>query len=466
MLVSFSVSNFRSFGEEVTLNMVASNKLTAHSGHLVPISGTGKNLVRAAVLYGANAAGKSNLVRAISVAQQLIRGPRSHTAPAYPPSAVPFLLHGNKPRETSFEFRFLIENRVFVYGFDVFQGRFTSEWLALVVKPGADDVVLFQRKADGSAEIDSQSAARKLFPNDAISFQTLLKLASLQLRNDQLLLNRATELPEAAQGSTLRAIIKWLTRDLVVIPVDYRTCDIVDRLKTDATFRKFCGRFLNKVGTGVGELDVNEIDREGQDYECKFLSEYPGAPASFFGCGSDTNIRLNPTNPTRVIVRQLMAFHAAGSNRFGLPFSEESDGTQSLLHLLPAIASPTEENTVIVIDELDRSLHPLICWEFIRFFSESCPGARRQLIVTTHEAHLLNQELLRRDEYWFVEKDDFQQSRLTSLSEYDVRNDLQLRKGYLNGRFGAIPMIGGMDELEKLLECRQEEVHAEENAPT
>ena len=118
---------------------------------------------------------------------------------------------------------------------------------------------------------------------------------------------------------------------------------------------------------------------------------------------------------------------------------------------------------MVVLDELDRSLHPLICWEFIRFFSESCPGTHKQLIVTTHEAHLLNQDLLRRDEYWFVEKDVQQQSQLVPLSGFSIRNDLQVAKGYLNGRFGAIPMIGPMDSLEKLLsEGLNSEVH---NAP-
>jgi AAA15 family ATPase/GTPase len=80
------------------------------------------------------------------------------------------------------------------------------------------------------------------------------------------------------------------------------------------------------------------------------------------------------------------------------------------------------------------------------------PGASRQLVVTTHEAHLLNQDLLRRDEYWFMEKDDTQQSRLVPLSDYsNVRKDLQLEKGYLNGRFGAVPMIGSTQQLERLL---------------
>jgi AAA15 family ATPase/GTPase len=104
----------------------------------------------------------------------------------------------------------------------------------------------------------------------------------------------------------------------------------------------------------------------------------------------------------------------------------------------------------------------------VRFFSESCEGARRQLIVTTHEAHLLNQELLRRDEYWFVEKDErTQETRLVPLTDFRIRNDLKLERGYMMGRFGAIPIICGMRELEALLECTESEnANAAETTPS
>ena len=101
------------------------------------------------------------------------------------------------------------------------------------------------------------------------------------------------------------------------------------------------------------------------------------------------------------------------------------------------VFSPTEHsNRVVVIDELDRSLHPLICSEFIKFFSESCPGSRRQLIVTTHEYSYLTKTYCAEYEYWFVEKGNKkQQTQLYSLSDFKVRNDLKVRKGYLDGLF-------------------------------
>jgi hypothetical protein len=177
-------------------------------------------------------------------------------------------------------------------------------------------------------------------------------------------------------------------------------------------------------------------------------------------------MRFKPGDPSRVIIRRLLAEHLTPDSKYLLPFCEESQGTQQLLHFMPILFTSKGENKIVVIDELDRSLHPLICWEFIRFFSDHCPGARTQLIVTTHEAHLLDQDLLRRDEYWFVEKDKKQQSQLVPLSDFNIRKDLQVHKGYLQGRFGAIPVFGMMEGLRKHLECETDEgADATQEAP-
>jgi len=457
MLISFSVENFRSFGDEVTLNMVASNKLTDHEHHLVPIGETGKSVLRAGLLYGANAAGKSNLVRAIDVAQKLIR---DTTERRYP--LAPFRFSAERANQPStFEFRFLIGNRVFIYGFDAFPDRFTGEWLS--VMKGDDEVTLFDRNEAGIIEVPP--TAQRYLPNDDRTFATLGVLRQLDIRQNQLFLNRATSIPESIQGETLNSIIKWFTTGLVVIPTGDRTLNLLDRLHGDIPFRQFCGTFLDSVGTGVGSLNFSIVNREGHNWEKQLLEKKGRSPRYGNFYDSDVDVIPDPKTPGMVIERQLLSEHQITPHKYLLPFSEESEGTQSLLKLLPVLASAPTDELVVVLDELDRSLHPLICWEFVRFFSESCPGARKQLIVTTHEAHLLNQELLRRDEYWFVEKDERQQTQLTSLMDYRIRNDLDVEKGYLRGRFGGIPLIGGMDRLERLLNCGSEASNAAEAPP-
>jgi uncharacterized protein len=428
-------------GTEQTLNLIASKKITDHPSHLVPINATERSVLRAAVIYGANAAGKSNLVRAMASAQDMIKAGERRSTVVEPFRFDPSL--SSKP--TSFEFRFLIDDQVFIYGFDVRGRSIHAEWLS-VLKEDQEQLV-FERNKEGLAQ--AAPNVNSLFPSDNAIAPLLQALASLPLTPHQLLLNRAKTLPEEAQSQTLGAVIRWLTRDLLVLLPDHRSSDILDRLSEDEDFRRLAEAFLNSVGTGVGSLEfaTEEIDAESSG------RVLPGGRLLFprrYREGLE-DVRPKPDDPSRLISRRLIAKHSVGAASASIPFAEESDGTKQLLHLMPVLASVTEGAKVVVIDELDRSLHPLICWEFIRLFSETAPGAHKQLIVTTHEAHLLSQDLLRRDEYWFVEKDRDQQTRLISLSDFKVRNDLQIEKGYLHGRFGGVPIIGSMTEIEKLL---------------
>ena len=457
MLVTFSVSNFRSFGEEVTLNMVASNRMDDHPGHCIPLPGdSAKKLLRTAVIYGANAAGKSNLVKAMNFGQRAIIGGEQQFPLVQPFRFDPSL----SDQPSSFEFRFLLYEHIFIYGFDVArEGGIKSEWLSVVV--GNDEVPIFTRNGDGIATVDHGIV--EIFPQEKPAFETLQVLGRIGLTKRQLFLNRIGSIPVPAQGTVMSGIIRWLTKDLVILSTDSRSRDILDRLQSDDLFRQFSQRFLSSVGTGVSDLFVIEGERAASDWEQRYLldiTKIGNADAGMvrYDSSEDSDSRIDPKDPTKLITRRIVATHRSRqpNKTFPLPFSEESDGTKQLLHLMPVICPPREQiqhNKVVVIDELDRSLHPLICWEFIRFFGESCPGEHRQLIVTTHEAHLLDQGLLRRDEYWFVEKDASQQSQLVPLSDFKIRNDLQVQKGYLQGRFGAIPIIGGLQSLERLLEC-------------
>ncbi len=450
MLVSFSVSNFRSFGEEVTLNMVASNRLTDHLNHRVPIGDTGQHLLRSAVLYGANASGKSNLIKAMEFAQRLITLPPHDRHPG-----VDFFRFRPSPgREpSSFEFRFLLGSHIFAYGFDVLAHTILAEWLT-VSKTADDERVVFERDAKG--KVVAGPVATKELSGDAALSAILTTLAKLSVRPNQLFLNLLSSFPEEILGETLASVIRWLTKDLVILNPNPRACDLLERLDRDERFRQFATQFLDRVDTGIGELDFERTKRECREYERDLIPSTDRdreSPYSDFGCAGDTDEVIDPEDPTKVIVRRLLARHAVQQTRYPLPFSEESDGTQQLLHYLPVLFTPHDRSMVVVIDELDRSLHPLLCEELIRFFSENCEGATKQLIVTTHEVQLLSQDLLRRDEYWFVEKDKTQQSRLTSLCEFNIRNDLQVRKGYLQGRFGAVPVLGNTDELNRLINC-------------
>ena len=146
-----------------------------------------------------------------------------------------------------------------------------------------------------------------------------------------------------------------------------------------------------------------------------------------------------------------IAIQAAHEDQAGntIPFelTDESDGTQRLLNLIPALRHLEATSAVYVIDEIDRSLHPILVWKFLEYFLKSCTSCKSQMIVTTHESNLLDLDLLRRDEIWFSEKDRSCSTRLYSLMDFKVRDDLAIRKHYLQGRFGAIPFLGNLDCL-------------------
>ncbi len=464
MLISFSVSNFRSFGEEVTLDMIASPKLNDHPDHLIELNDTGKHVVRSAMLYGPNAAGKSNLVKAMAYAQEFIElGSQSR----FP---VPDTFRFDRQRITepsSFEFRFMVADELFIYGFDVGRKGVTSEWL--VARRGNREKAIFERDAAGVTV--TGNAPKSFFISDEQMESTLNALCQLPIRPTQLFLSRAISLPNETLGPTLRGIIQWLTEDLVILEAGPRSCDMLDRLYDDPPFKNFAERFLCNVDTGICELDFREQRRDCNEHEREFLQHYSReneSPYTYYGCSGDMDERIDPDDPSKMIVRQLMSLHRGSDQKvsFALPFSEESDGTQQLLHYLPVLHPQKGRSRVVVIDELDRSLHPKLCWELVQFFSESCPGVRRQMIVTTHEAHLLDQELLRRDEYWMVEKDRTSQSRLTPLTDFKIRKDLNLRKGYLQGRFDALPIIGDISSLADWLGCTQDGAKDAEKEPS
>lgn len=443
MLVSFSVSNFRSIGDEITLSMVASNRFADHQAHVMPLPMVDQKVVRTAVIYGANGAGKSNLVKAMAQAQDIIKGrsPQSGSIDAYAFSPE------SQTAPSSFEFRFVAANRIFAYGFDICGGSIWAEWLVLVTKNAEEP--LFERDRQGHTTIH-KAPIKKWFDDDNKLLRLLDSIAATDLNDSQLFLNRASEVRANTLGPTMQAIIAWFFDSLVVVPVDSAPEHTLRRLANDPALVTFAERLLEGVGTGVKGLELIEQKgvipedlRDTLDTVADWTSRNPD---------SDTVFIRDAESPGRFIARRLMATHTRDGREYRLPMREESDGTRRLLAIASLLTAGGTQARVFVVDELDRSLHPTLCWRFLELFADTMPGAQRQLIVTTHEAHLLNQQLLRRDEYWFMEKDETQQSRLVPLSDYrDVRKDLHLEKGYLNGRFGAVPMIGSADQLLELL---------------
>jgi len=392
---------------------------------------------------------------AMSFAQDLII---EGTGPTKRIALQQFRFTNELSRPSSFEFRFMLGNRIYVYGFDITKDEVTEEWLEATNDKGREAEV-FHRKSKNITFGD----LKRFEQVDAASTEALKALETLGVRPNQLLLNKIVDLDKERSGDLLNSVVFWFSDCLSVIPPESSFGPIIEYLDSDKGFRTFAGEFLSSIGTGIGDLTVeqNKISADKLPKQLvESLQSLRDNDASPIAVGPGMSLYLDPDDPTTVIRRNLASKHSVDGKDFSLPFDEESDGTQRFLHLLPALYHLKTRCKVFVIDELDRSLHPLLAHALLKFFVDSCPGACQQLIVTTHETHLLDQDLLRRDEIWFVEKDGKQETHLYSLTELKVRNDLRIEKSYLQGRFGAIPFVGGMEKLMELVECPVESGNA------
>ncbi|MCA8994754.1 MAG: AAA family ATPase [Planctomycetaceae bacterium] len=418
MLISFRVANFRSFGDEQTLSMIASPRLTEHPGHCVPLPGTDQKILRNAVIYGANAAGKSNLFKAMRFARNRILGSES--------GAFHFRF-SESSEPASFEFQFLVDENVYTYGFDIRGFEVVSEWLDF----GPQQEPLFTRNASGKTTI--KDPKNRL----AGAEEVINALVILGPRTKQLFISKVADLAVESRGEILGQVVSWFQSQFTLIGPDETVESFVDSFSR-LDFVNFASNYLQRVGTGVAKVgnDETELSVLSDD-----LKEF--AATMHRELGGD--LREQDGKTWGVIPR---ATHRIGSDEYRLTLRDESDGTKRLLEMLPLIQKEQTQAGVVVVDEFDRSLHPLLSWEFVKNFNDLHAGERKQLIVTTHDTHLMHHDLLRRDEVFFIEKDEKQQSCISSLSEFNVRKDLRLEKGYLLGRFGGIPHI-----LEPAVEC-------------
>ena len=178
------------------------------------------------------------------------------------------------------------------------------------------------------------------------------------------------------------------------------------------------------MGTGINDLSIKKANIDADKVPKSFLERLQapkGQDITITMTSPGISFELDANEPTKIIRKNLEAKHHVIDADYSVSFQDESDGTQRCLNLLPALYHLTQACKVFVVDEIDRSLHPLLCHSLLKLFLDACPSGCQQLIVTTHETHLLDLELLRRDEIWFMEKDRHQQSRISSLGDWTDR---------------------------------------------
>ena len=223
----------------------------------------------------------------------------------------------------------------------------------------------------------------------------------------------------------------------------------------DKNFKNFANSLLPTLDTGLFELDVEEVPFEvyfgekEQRRAKELLSDLFDEDSRLivrYDYDNENQIAITKEEDDSYLVYKLISRHKATDGKLKkFEIFNESDGTKRLLDFIPALEMLIDDPVTFVIDEIDRSIHPALLKKLIEQFLKT--NTKGQLIFTTHESNLLDLNLFRQDEIWFAEKDKTGSTRLYSLSEFKPRYDLDIQKGYLNGRFGAIPFLGNLEDL-------------------
>jgi AAA15 family ATPase/GTPase len=226
-------------------------------------------------------------------------------------------------------------------------------------------------------------------------------------------------------------------------------------IEEDKEFTNLLLKFLQLFNTGISDVVLKKVDIQStlgdlpERIISDLLDDLEVGDKVVLSAPNDRRYLIHKDQINEIQVSKVMTKH----KMFGcddealLEVAEESDGTQRLIDLIPALIQLLKMDRVFVVDELDRSLHPKLSHIILELFLNNKIQQKSQLIVTTHESSLLNLNLLRRDEIWFVEKDDRGVSSVYSLEEFTPRYDKDVRKGYLLGRFGAIPIVHSVTDL-------------------
>ena len=430
MLIRFAVQNWMSFRDLATLSLLASRE-RQHGQRVARVPRHRLGVLPIAAIYGGNASGKSNLFKALAFAKQfIVQGTQVDQVIA----VYPFRLDSQTQQAASeFVFELLIGEKIYEYRFAVSYQQVVMERLTLM--RATTEHVIFERH--------KQDVTAVHVPDNEASFWKFIMQA---MRPNQLLLTTAIQL----QHAPFLPIYHWFRDTLLLISPDTRFGDSEQFF--DKQHRHFAqmNQILRLLDTGIHELAGQAVPLQliplPDEIKSKLWSDIPeGATARIIDPGGSERIIVTRRNG-ELTAQKVVAMHErvdGGYEAFSM--SQESDGTNRIIDLLPAILEATDHHTphVVVIDEVDRSLHTLITQHVVQHFLASCtPQTRSQLLLTLHDVLLMDQHTLRRDEMWLTERQSDGASTLIALSEYaGLRDDTDIRKSYLQGRFGGVPRI-------------------------
>ena len=447
MLLSFSVNNFLSIGNSQKLSMLKGS-VKNKENHLINYDCNLK-ILKFSAIYGANASGKSNLIKAMHFAKSIIiNGVKSDSSRFYCR-----IDKENKEKITSFDFEIEIDKKFYTYGFDILlaSNSIKAEWLYEIDINREKEILVFSKEIGKPINLNAKYFDNEkkiidrlnVYSEDNKDVDTILFLKTInqnkenfyeEYRNNRVIL--------------FQKLFNWFRNSLVIVFPNYSIDNARFFVKEESV--KDINNIINKFGTGIKECQLVKSDI--QDLQSLLPIPVLKNIMTELEALAIKNKSEKKITYTLRINRELFFISKLGEdfevkkvnfthkNNYGeYLFNEESDGTQRLFDLIEILLKKDEER-VYVIDELDRCLHPSLTYQFVKMFFETSQK-NTQLIVTAHESRLLNFNLLRRDEIWFANRENNGPTKLYSLEKYNERFDKKIDKAYLDGRYGGVPIF-------------------------
>lgn len=428
MLIEFSVGNFRSFKDIVTLSMVAA-KLTAKykeldENNVFEVAGA-PLLLTSAAIFGANASGKSNLIAAIAFMKTFVLDSPRETRPTGYVAVEPFRLSIESAGQPShFEVVLVSDGRRYRYGFEATHERVTREWLFTV--PKSREARLFEREGDrvklGQGFKEGKELIHRTRPN------ALLLSVTAQFN-----------------GPVAQRVLSWFRSLGIATSLD----DAGTRFYTQKKFvegdmRADIVNFVRRLDLDIGDLRIEE-DAPGQ-------TSLPERRHDGVRPTAEAIVAAADPNGSNVAVHTLHRLpHSEAHGQMDIVFDldeHESEGAKKLFALAGPVLQALKTGKVLVVDELDARLHPEMTRSIVLLFNSRATNPKHaQLLFSSHDTNLLDNRLFRRDQIWFTEKDRQGATHLYSLVEFKVRNDASFEKDYIQGRYGAFPVLGDLREI-------------------